>query len=183
MNLYTADLHFGHTNVIRFDHRPFQDADEMDDVLIKLWNDRVHDDDDVWIIGDLIYRSDKDATWYLKKLNGKKHLIIGNHEKAVMKNENAKKYFESIDMMRSITDNGPNGNVQVTMCHYPLAEWEGFYRGAYHVYGHIHSNKNEAYQFMSKFDNALNAGCMINRYTPASLRELIENNRVFKNSD
>ncbi len=38
MNLYIADMHFGHGNIIRFDHRPFADSDEMDHVLIKLWN-------------------------------------------------------------------------------------------------------------------------------------------------
>lgn len=45
MNLYISDLHFGHKNVIRFDHRPFCDIDEMDHSLIKLWNSRVQPDD------------------------------------------------------------------------------------------------------------------------------------------
>lgn len=182
MNLYTADLHFGHSNVINFDHRPFIDVDEMDRTLIALWNNRVRNDDDVWILGDLIYRSSKDATWYLRQLKGKKHLIIGNHEKAIMKNQRALKYFESVEMMQEIVDHINNNPVRVIMCHYPIAEWNGFYRNAYHVYGHIHNNKNEAYQFLSKYDTALNAGCMINNYAPASLRELIENNKKFKNS-
>ena len=51
MNYYTADLHFGHSNVINFDHRPFIDVDEMDSTLIALWNNRVRNDDDVWILG------------------------------------------------------------------------------------------------------------------------------------
>ena len=37
MNLYTGDLHFGHSNVIGFDHRPFADCNEMDRVMIELW--------------------------------------------------------------------------------------------------------------------------------------------------
>ena len=41
MILYTSDLHFGHSSVIRFDHRPFADVDEMDHVMIELWNGRV----------------------------------------------------------------------------------------------------------------------------------------------
>ena len=52
MNLYISDLHFGHTNVIRFDHRPFSDVKEMDHALIHLWNSRVNPEDDVYIIGD-----------------------------------------------------------------------------------------------------------------------------------
>ena len=45
MILYTSDLHFGHSNVIGFDHRPFADVAEMDHVLIELWNGRVQPDD------------------------------------------------------------------------------------------------------------------------------------------
>ena len=41
MNLYISDLHFGHKNVILFDHRPFSDVDTMDHCLIQLWNSRV----------------------------------------------------------------------------------------------------------------------------------------------
>lgn len=40
MNLYISDLHFGHSNVIDFDHRPFADRDEMDRVMISLWNEK-----------------------------------------------------------------------------------------------------------------------------------------------
>ena len=41
MNLYISDLHFGHNAVIDFEHRPFSGTDEMDTVLIQLWNSRV----------------------------------------------------------------------------------------------------------------------------------------------
>ena len=40
MNLYISDLHFGHKNVILFEHRPFSDVDTMDHCLIQLWNSR-----------------------------------------------------------------------------------------------------------------------------------------------
>ena len=58
MNFYTSDLHFGHSNVIGFDHRPFADRVEMEQTLIYLWNDRVQKDDDIWIIGDFCFRAD-----------------------------------------------------------------------------------------------------------------------------
>ena len=47
MNLYISDLHFGHTNIIRFDHRPFADVEEMDWMLINFWNNRVQPEDHV----------------------------------------------------------------------------------------------------------------------------------------
>ena len=59
MKLYISDLHFGHRNVIGFDHRPFSDVEEMDRVLISLWNSRVSKDDEVYIIGDFCYRTVK----------------------------------------------------------------------------------------------------------------------------
>ena len=84
MILYTSDLHFGHSNVIRFDHRPFADRDEMDHVLIELWNGRVQPDDTVYIVGDLCHRSGHSADWYLRQLKGHKFLVLGNHDLPIL---------------------------------------------------------------------------------------------------
>ena len=97
MNLYISDLHFGHKNVILFEHRPFSDVDTMDHCLIQLWNSRVSADDDVYIVGDFCYRSGRTPDWYLRQLKGHKHLIIGNHDKATLDCENAAKYLESVE--------------------------------------------------------------------------------------
>lgn len=180
MNLYIADLHLGHRNCIQFDHRPFSDIDEMDRALIKLWNDRVNDDDHVYILGDVIYRSGRDAAWYLRQLKGHKHLIVGNHDQKLLQNENAMKYFESVDNLLEITDAFNYESVQVVLCHYPMLEWNHSFHGSYHIFGHIHANVDSTAWCMSKLDHALNAGCMINNYAPASLRELIQNNAEFK---
>lgn len=53
MNFYTSDLHLGHANVIKFDNRPFANVDEMDQCIIIRWNERVSDDDTVFILGDV----------------------------------------------------------------------------------------------------------------------------------
>ena len=169
MNLYTADLHFGHRSVLRFDHRPFSDVDAMDEAMIKLWNDRVHDDDDVYILGDFAYRNEKSEEWYLKQLKGRKHLIIGNHDTKLLKNEAAMSYFESVDKMMHVSDSG----VEICLCHFPLAEWNGYYKGHTHFYGHIHNNEdNEIREFMKTRQNAYNVGCMFYGYAPASLQQI-----------
>lgn len=177
MNLYISDLHFGHKNVIGFDHRPFADVDEMDHVLMELWNGRVSKDDEVYIIGDFCYRSGKSPDWYLRQLKGHKHLIIGNHDKATVECENAHKYLESMEKMAHITD----GDKEICLCHYPLAEWYKSRHGSWHIYGHIHCSKDETYEFMRTRERALNAGACINHYTPASVNELIQNNELFRN--
>lgn len=176
IKLYTADLHFGHSNVIKFDNRPFADIDEMDRCLIELWNSRVAPDDDVYLIGDVCFRNNKPEEWYLRQLKGHKHLVIGNHDRKLLDNQTAMSCFETIDKMMHVRDEDKH----ICLCHYPLAEWNGFFKGTYHIYGHIHNRKDGAYMYMKNFENALNAGCMINNYMPASLDELIRNNEVFK---
>ena len=53
MILYTSDLHFGHSNVIRFDHRPFADRDEMDHVLKEVTEENAEDETPILPGGDL----------------------------------------------------------------------------------------------------------------------------------
>ncbi len=173
--MYISDTHFGHRNVINFDKRPFSDIDQMDETMIALWNDRVYPDDDVYIIGDFCYRSGKSPDWYLKRLKGHKHLIIGNHDKVTLDCPNAAKYLESIDKMLHVSD----GERQISLCHYPMAEWYNSRHGSYHIYGHIHASVDETYQFMRTRKNCYNAAACINNYTPASFNELIRNNEMF----
>ncbi len=81
MIYYTADLHLGHENAIKFDQRPFACVEEMDEALIRNWNARVTDRDRIYIAGDLIFRSKRAPEWYLERLRGIKYLVIGNHER------------------------------------------------------------------------------------------------------
>lgn len=85
-------------------------------------------------------------------------------------------YFASVEKMARIVDN----DRIVSLCHFPVAEWNGKRHGGYHVHGHIHIRRDEVYEFMSRFDKALNAGCMINGYRPVTLDELTENNLRFR---
>ena len=176
MNYYISDMHLGHENVLKFDSRPFESVEEMNETLIANWNAKVTDEDDVWILGDFCYCSDKDPSFYLKQLKGRKHLIIGNHDKATIKSVSALKYFESVERLQHIKDRDYN----VIVCHFPLATWNAIRRGSYHVYGHIHSDRNDVFEFMKTRERALNAGCMINNYEPVTIEELIENNKRFQ---
>lgn len=172
MNLYTADLHFGHRSVINFDHRPFADVEEMDRMLIYFWNNRVSKDDQVYILGDFAYHNEKSEEWYLRQLKGHKHLIIGNHDGRLLKNDIAMSYFDSAEKMMHVSDQG----VEICLCHFPIAEWNGYYKGHSHIYGHIHNKQDETWEFMKTRKNSYNAGCMLYGYTPVSLREMLRVN-------
>lgn len=176
MNYYTADLHFGHANVINFDHRPFSDVEEMDRHLIMAWNERVQINDTVFIVGDFCFRGGNPADWYLKQLAGHKVLVVGNHDSVTLRNREAVKLLDGIEKMLHISDEGQ----RIQLCHFPIIEWNGFHRGAWHIYGHIHNRKDDTYEYMRNRERALNAGCMINGYRPVTFRELVENNRAFQ---
>ena len=83
--LFTSDLHLGHKNILS--NRPeFSDIDEMNEYLIKKWNDKVNETDEVYIIGDFSFRSEYGANHYLDRMKGIKHLVVGNHDHRWMKN-------------------------------------------------------------------------------------------------
>lgn len=176
---YTADQHFGHSNIIRFCDRPFTDVTEMDETLINNWNNVVSVDDIVYILGDLVFRSEKSASHYIDSLKGTKHLILGNHDHKWVKNCNLQKHFSSVSYYLEIKD----GERRIALCHYPMLSWGGAARGALHIYAHIHNKKEGlAFETLKQMDNALNAGVEINDYRPVTLDELIVNNRKFKDN-
>ena len=98
------------------------------------------------------------------------------HDKNLLKNEKAISYFESVDKIMLVKEEDKH----IVLCHYPLCDWYRKAYGSWHIYGHIHKNKEDVYEFMKHQERALNAGCMINNYAPASLNELIRNNEMFQ---
>lgn len=175
MNYYISDMHLGHNNVLRFDNRPFASVEEMDRMLIEYWNKRVKEDDHVYVVGDFCYKSAYTPEYYLSRLNGHKHLIVGNHDGAIMKSPKAQEYFESIDKILRINDEGRG----VVLCHYPIADWEARHHGSMHVYGHIHGNDVECMRLLQRRGEAYNAAACLNNYTPCKLEELSDNNQNY----
>jgi calcineurin-like phosphoesterase family protein len=177
MIYFTADLHLGHSNIIRHCERPFANVEEMDETLIANWNKRVRSGDSVYILGDLIFRASASPDGYLAGLNGKKHLILGNHDKDWVKKADLERYFESVAPFAEISAE----QQRVSLCHYPMMSWNHMAKGAYMIHGHIHNNRNADYfPLMRKMPNLLNAGVDINGFRPVGLCELIANNENFK---
>ncbi len=170
MIYYIADMHLGHENIIRLSNRPFKSVEEMDKTLIKNFNEVVTDEDDVYFIGDVSFKAG-DPVKYLKQLNGKKHLIIGNHDGSILKNPAARKMFVSIDNYKEIMDEGR----KVILFHYPIAEWNGYFRNTYHIYGHTHNNTtNPSYEYMKSLNNCFNVGVDNTNFYPKTLSQLIK---------
>ncbi|MBQ7796436.1 MAG: metallophosphoesterase [Lachnospiraceae bacterium] len=181
MIYYTADLHFGYEELIKKGKRPmFPDVETMNRELIRRWNDRVTEEDEVYIVGDLAYRGYHEVGQYLAQLKGKKHFIIGNHDDAWLQEmKHPEDYFLSIDHLCYLKD----GERPVTLCHYPLCEWPGSEPVSaeigYMIHGHIHNNPDHtAYKVVKAFGmkRLLNCGVDMNDFRPVTFDELVANN-------
>jgi calcineurin-like phosphoesterase family protein len=78
---FTSDLHLGHANIIRYSGRPFVDVDEMHKALTDRWNANVQPNDTVWVLGDVALGRLDDVLPLVATLNGRKHLLAGNHDR------------------------------------------------------------------------------------------------------
>ena len=75
---FIADPHFSDDNIRRYENRPFESTDEMDKTLIRLWNENVRENDEVFVLGDFgAHPREKEV---LSVLHGKKYLVKGNHD-------------------------------------------------------------------------------------------------------
>ena len=180
MNYYIGDLHFNHKNIINLDSRPFNDIEEMEDILIKNWNSVVKSNDHVYILGDFCWGKVDKWGELLDKLNGLKYLIIGNHDDFKTVNKIRDKFVGVYNYLE-IKDQG----YKLVLCHYPIASWNGMYKGTIHLYAHVHNTSdNDLYKAHLKsledtIDpplQAYNVGCMIDymNYTPRTLEEIID---------
>lgn len=79
MIYFTSDLHLGHDQEFIWGARGFNSVAEMNEKIISRWNSRITKDDDVYILGDLVMGGVENVE-LLKQLNGKIHIIYGNHD-------------------------------------------------------------------------------------------------------
>ena len=77
----TSDLHLGHSNIIKYCSRPYSDVSEMNEDLIKKWNEVVTDSGRVFFLGDFGLGSKEEVIRWGQRLNGRKVMIYGNHDR------------------------------------------------------------------------------------------------------
>lgn len=113
MIFFTADTHFGHANILKLCGRPFDTIEEMNEKMIDNWNDRVKGTDTVYIVGDMFFRC-SDAETILKRLKGKKRLVIGNHDSSWINKVALTRHFVSVDNLIEISDGKFNESREIT---------------------------------------------------------------------
>jgi len=178
---FIADIHFGHQNALAFDNRPFKTIEEHDETVVKNWNQVVGMDDEVFILGDISWRNATETIRLVKSLNGIKHLIVGNHDKKLLKNRELQSLFVEIADYKELALPGSKG---VILSHYPMPCFNHHYYGWYHFYGHVHSSfewnmmERVKYEMQALYDKPclmFNCGVMMDymNYTPRTLEEII----------
>lgn len=136
----TSDLHFGHANIMKFcpvTRYGFRDTDHMREQMIAEWNRSVSQEDETFILGDFAFLLARDAVAILRRLNGAKILIEGNHDRKLLNDPEFRAEFKEVHQYLRYNHNGQI----VIMMHYPIWEWDQMHRGAVHFYGHVHGNK------------------------------------------
>lgn len=147
MRYYISDPHFFHNNVIRFDGRKFGDVDQMNEFMIYQWNGRVTPRDEVIILGDLSFGNGVQTNQLLHRLNGRKYLIEGNHDRRFLRDPDFDhSLLKWVRPYEEIQDN----HRKICLSHYPIACYNGQYRinsdgipMGYMLYGHVHNTIDE----------------------------------------
>lgn len=170
---FTSDLHIGHRQILQYCSRPFDNMEEQTEGLIKNYNELVSSDDLVYWLGDSFFCGKEQATELLKRFNGRKILIKGNHDGSTKR------------MLGIGFDEAHNelwieiAGQKVLLKHYPFynpnSEFVPKYvdsrpidDGSYFlIHGHSHS-------IVSYFGRAIDVGVDANNYRPIPVTEIEE---------
>lgn len=149
-----SDTHFNHSNIIKYCNRPYETIHDMDWDMVEKWNSVVKPEDHVYHLGDVYMNASKGYIEnLLSHLNGKKRLILGNHDNG--KDQILSRYFEKIMLWRNFD--------KVVLSHVPLRD-ESIPGNRINVHGHIHNNPAPS-------DRHRNVSVEQIDYTPINLEE------------
>ena len=169
---FTSDTHFSHRNIIKYSNRPFGSKEEMDLKLVENWNTRIGQGDTIYHLGDFCLSTEQEGQSILDRLNGKKHLILGNHDKVGRR----LKGWESISDYKEVSIDGQF----IILCHYAMRVWNKSHHGSWMLYGHSHGSLPDDPNALS-FD----IGVDCHEYKPLNMDEIrrIMKKKTFKPID
>lgn len=158
---FTSDHHFGHRGILSMCGRPFADVAEMDEVMIARWNERVRKGDTVYHLGDLTMGASAErGREIFDRLNGRKHLIIGNHDRLKVRDLPWASEPRDRLMLRH-----PGEKMPIVLDHYSLRTWPGLHHGAVHLYGHSHGS-------LPGVGRSIDVGVDVWDFAPVTLAEI-----------
>jgi len=138
----TADPHVFHKNIIEYDQLPFSDLKTYREYFIYVWNETISYDDETYLLGDVAAGgSNSQIKEFLLRLNGKKYLILGNHDyRTIMKCSYLRDQFEWIKYYYSFDYQ----KQRFILFHYPIESWANMMAmKSIHLHGHSHGRSKE----------------------------------------
>jgi len=158
---FTSDHHFGHTNIIKYCNRPFESVQKMDEIMILNWNNRVGPNDTVIHVGDFALCSSEYALKVRNRLNGKIHIVWGNHDKV----SRYLKWESTGDYMELKIADYPS----IVIAHYAHKVWNKMHKGAWHLYGHSHGTLPD-----DPYSKSFDIGVDCWNFTPITISQIDE---------
>jgi len=163
---FISDHHLGHKNILNFVNESggllrlgFNSIEAHDHYIIDKHNATVHDTDLVYFLGDVTWKTNKNAREQIAAMNGRKRLCVGNHDDVDFLMSTGA--FERIYLWKYF----PEYNLIAS--HVPLAETD-LKRGQFNVHGHLHDNAVRTSS--GKLDlRYFNVCVEQNHYTPVQL--------------
>lgn len=169
---FTADMHLGHERVLEFTSRPWEKIEEMNQAFISNINDKVKEEDELYILGDYSFKMTAlEAAALRKKIVCKRvHIVPGNHDKDWTNSLVARAFIVELP----ITVLKENKR-KFVLSHFPMADWQSMSHSSIHLHGHIHSegstyNEMNRMQGLYRYDVGVDA----NGYAPVSMDEILE---------
>ena len=157
----TADTHFNHKNIIKYCNRPFETVEKMNEIMIENWNKCVRKDDIVFHLGDLGFGKQENLKPIIDRLNGKKYLIQGNHDR-LTKTQYKELGFEWIKYKSYMF----LSDVKILFTHRPPIWSQNIDSNLLYIYGHVHGKGSNKI-------NQIDIGTDTNNFTPYNLNDLI----------
>ena len=137
-----SDTHFNHSRILEYCQRPFDNVEQMNEVIINNWNKVINEDDIVYVLGDFCFGNKTMLKEIVSNLKGRKILICGNHDN-LTKNAYYEAGFETVTKSPIIVDS------DFILSHHPI---QGDLGKFYNIHGHRHKLPSEAQFSPRHFD-------------------------------
>jgi calcineurin-like phosphoesterase family protein len=138
------------------------------------WNSCIREEDEIYIVGDLVFKGNGlEVNALMKRLNGKKYLIKGNHDTFIEDEAFDENNFTWIKDYYVLNYR----KLKIILFHYPLFEWEDYFSDGIHLYGHVHNcgnNIEEQKRFKILGKRAINVGVDVNNFYPISIEKIMK---------
>ena len=166
MIYFTSDLHFCHNKEFIWKERGFNSVEEMNEFIVEQFNQIIKPDDDLYLLGDCCMGQNEDSIPLLAKINGMKHLAIGNHDTdARLVEYRIRNLFGSIEYGGRLKYH----NTLFLLSHYPMQVGNSTKEKVWNLHGHTHQRFP-----LSALPQCYNVGVDAHDCMPVSIEEIYE---------